>query len=745
MFTLNDMKKISPVVIVGLALTVMCLVLFIAGPDFIRNISNIAYDELIKRVNEPVKSGRIAIVDLDDASLKQFDQWPWPRYLVAELTQKIIDAGASVVAFDIVFAEKDRMSPAAIKEDINKHLHLDVELRGVPANLADFDKVFADVLEKGKIILGCSMHPVDELVSEVDTSIDPYYKERILPKGKKGNIHKSLMQANDIEIAIPILNRVASTAFFNAMNDPDGILRRNPLIWGFGLERIYPSLALEAVRMDQGISRCIVKYDEKGVLEIRLKDLVIPTDNAGRFVINYRRILENIEKSADTSFPTYSAADVLNGKVGQMALTNKIVFVGTSAAGLRDIKATPLTQFFPGVEVHATIADNILAGDMLSQPSEMAGVQFVVIALMGTFLSIFISRGKSWLSFLVSFAMILLAVKAGLVLLEKYHLVFIPAWVILSIIIIYPVLTTIKYWQEELQRKKVRDMFGTMVSKDVLHYLENNPGSFSLSGHKAEATMFYSDVTGFTTISESLDPEQVSELLNRYLSPMTEIIMQHRGYVDKYEGDLIMAEWGVPFAMDDHAVQACQAAIEQQKTLAELRPALKEEFGHEIHVRMGINSGSVTAGNMGSDKRFQYTVMGDAVNQAARFEPANKDYGTLIIIGETTYQAAKDFIEAKLLDRIVVKGKTRPVNIYELLAKKGELTPEKRNVADLYEQALRLHWDRKWDEAIECLDSVLDLDSSNGPGARMRERIIQYKGNPPPAAWAGEYVRTTKD
>jgi len=303
----------------------------------------------------------------------------------------------------------------------------------------------------------------------------------------------------------------------------------------------------------------------------------------------------------------------------------------------------------------------------------------------------------------------------------------------------------IKFWQEELQKKRVRDMFGTMVSQDVLHYLENNPESFSLSGQKAEATMFFADVAGFTTISESLEPEKLSELLNQYLSPMTEIIMNHGGYVDKYEGDLIMAEWGVPYAMADHATQACLAAIEQQEKLNELRPILKKEFGHDLYARMGINSGSVTAGNMGSDKRFQYTVMGDAVNQAARFEPTNKDYGTTIIMGETTYLQAKDAIEARLLDLIIVKGKTQPIKIYELLARKGSLSQTKQDVVRFYNQALELHWARRWDDAIESVEKALALDADDGPSSKLKERVAWYKDNPPAESWAGEYVRTTKD
>lgn len=742
-------KRVSPVALVGAIVTAICLFLFLWHPGFIEAVSNYSYDAMLRQNQSPPKSGKVVIIDIDDASMADPDlgQWPWPRYLVARLTERIFEAKASVIAFDILFSEKDRTSPQILSDRMKRHFDFDVDIKGLPENARDFDLVFARALKKGQAILGLMMHPVDDVPSSVDYSIHPDYSSWLTfsSKVKSANPCSFLIQSDTVSMAIPELMESAHTAFFNAYVDADSVVRRNPLIWAHGADRVYPSLALEAVRLDKGILQGKILFDEYGITEIRLRDIVIPTDKVGRIVLNYREIDKEAKTGFYSTFKTYSAKDVLEGRVGENELADKIVFIGTSAAALKDLRATPITQHFSGVEIHATMVDNILAGDMLLVPNYMAGVHTIAILLTGLFLTILISRGRSWLSFLISALLISVSLRLSMMLLRNYCLVFVPVWVILTVVVVYPVLTMIKFWQEELQKKKVRDMFGTMVSENVLTYLENNPESFSLSGQKAEATMFFSDVKGFTTISESLEPAKLSELLNRYLSPMTSIIMNRGGYVDKYEGDAIMAEWGVPFPMNDHAVQACLSALEQQEELAKLRPVLREEFGHDIHVRMGINSGTVTAGNMGSDRRFQYTVMGDPVNQAARFEPANKDYGTLIVMGETTYQAAKEHIEVRLLDKLIVKGKTVPILIYELLARKGGLSQEKSKIVALYETALKLHWDRKWEEAEAAIQEALSLDPNDGPCVSMLKRINGYVKNPPAQGWKGEYIRLTKD
>ena len=734
------------VILVGGVLTLCCLLPYVFKLPAVVRVSNIGHDILIRRLAAEPGSGAIAVVDLDEASLREYGQWPWPRYLLADLTAAMIAAGARVIAFDVVFAERDRTSPDVWREHIRVHRDVEVDLRAMPAELRDFDRLFADAMRKGKCILGASMLPESDNV-DPDAVVDHAYMGRYAVRSAVEDaieLADALPAAGGMILSHPALTHAAPSAFFDAQTDDDNIVRRNPLLKTLGTERVYPALALEAVRQYAGARQVIIDCDNVGLIGLGIGDLYVPTDRAGQVVVNYRRLRTNQISGFESSFPLVSAAQVLQGVAGD-ALEGRIVFVGTSAQGLRDIKATPLTANFSGVEVHATIADNILVGDVLRSPSWIVVMDVALIVLVGIGLSFLIAYLRSWVVFLLTILLVIALLAGSYLLLVNLRLAYAPTWIVLSVLLIYTVLTMLRYWGEERSRRRVRVMFGAMVSAEVLEHLEENPDCFSLQGRRAEATMFFSDLAGFTTISEALAAGQLSDLLNRYLSPMADIVMEHNGYVDKYEGDAIMAEWGVPNPVEDHATQACLAAIEQQRCLAELRPILKEDFGHELYVRMGINSGVVTAGNMGTARRMQYTVMGDAVNLAARLEPVNKDYGTSMIIGQATYKAAAKSIEVRLLDRIVVAGKTEAVEIYELIGRAGDVSQVRLDGGALYERALQMHWDRDWVGALRCLDQLAQLDHVDGAAANLRSRVEGYQVNPPRSNWGGEVVRHVKD
>ena len=729
----------------GLTLTALCLALFVARPELLQPLSSVTFDAFARHAARAPACDRIAIVDIDEDSLARHGQWPWSRCLLAELTDRILEAGPGVLAFDIVFAEPDRTSPHVLGSLLRERFGRQVGITGLADEFHDFDALFAGSLTNAPTILGCYMHLTDSGTEPTPTN-DPHFRGHTLTRAEDGTASPApwLLQSGGVTAPLPELRAAAaSTAFFNATPDADNIVRTTPLLVASGPERIYGSLALEAARLLSGRANVLVEYGSQGVQSIRVGKTRIPTDAAGRMALNFRQLNTCPRSGVTGSYSRFSAADILDGCTDITALEGKVVFVGTSAPGLRDLRTTPVCREFAGVEIHATALDNILSGDMLvNSPDWFPGAHAAAILLLGVGLTIGIHRGRAILSMVLTLTVVSACLVCAFLSFSRLGMVFLPTWLIVTTMLVYLTLTGLKYWEEEQHRKRLRTMFGTMVSHEVLSYMDKNPESFSLKGKKTEATMLFCDIANFTSISERLAPEQLSQLLNRYFTPMTELVMARNGYVDKFEGDLIMAVWGVPFATDDHAVQACLAALEQQQRLALLRPQLKEEFGVDVYARTGINTGTVTAGNMGSDKRFSYTVLGDAANQAARFEPANKLYGTSIIVGAATYTAARNSVEARFLDRIFVRGKSHPVDVYELLAPRGTLSQKDAEKARLYQEAWDQHAARQWDDALALLDQLLELVPDDAPAAVLHQRITTYQRDPPPSTWTGEWQAT---
>ncbi len=427
---------------------------------------------------------------------------------------------------------------------------------------------------------------------------------------------------------------------------------------------------------------------------------------------------------------------------------DKIALIGVSLLELHDNKYTPFFNFkgsqtlMPGVETHAHAIQTMLDEKYISKTP--FAIDFILIVLLGILTSVFVFFLRPVFGGLIAIIFSILVALGSYWVFIKYS-----AWLYLTPIIINVISSYVgnviyQFLSEQKEKKKIRGMFQTYMSPKVLKYLEDHPDAFSLSGEKREATMFFSDVQGFTTISESLSAEELSEVLNKYLSPMTDICMKYDGYVDKYEGDAIMCDFGVPMIDNDHALKACYATLDQQEKLLTLREEIKRDHNVDIIVRMGVNSGVVSAGNMGSSHRFQYTVMGDAVNQASRFEGANKQYGTFKMIGESTYALVKDHVEVRILDRLVVKGKLVPITVYELICRKGEITKEQAQIRDLFTEAIETYWDRKWDEAIKKFEQAIAVTGEDPPSTVFISRCKAFKENPPAENWQGEFVMTTK-
>ena len=428
-------------------------------------------------------------------------------------------------------------------------------------------------------------------------------------------------------------------------------------------------------------------------------------------------------------------------------LRGKLVLVGPYGNWSKDVLKTPYPNPMPGPEVHLAALGAALTGSFLQLPPFWAPPALLVLGALVALLIILATSQP-----ILRLALLLLAALGYAVL-----TFFVQDKLSLVLPLVNPALTLLlggigclsyEFVLEQREKRRVRGMFSTMVSPEVLAYMQADPDRFRLTGEKKTATIFFSDLAGFTTISESVSAEDLAKILNRYLTPMSNLVTKYGGYIDKYAGDAIMADFGVPVwpdpDADSHAWKACWSALEQQERLQTLKQELKAEYGCDIDARMGINTGEVAAGNMGSEQKFQYTVMGDAVNQAARFEPANKPFDTHIMIGGKTYEMAKDKIEARFLANMIVKGKTEPVPCYELLAKKGELPETKATVVRIFEEGWKLHAEKKFHEAIAKFDEALAIDAHDGPSKAYRKICEGFLKTPPPEGWAGEYIQTSK-
>lgn len=424
----------------------------------------------------------------------------------------------------------------------------------------------------------------------------------------------------------------------------------------------------------------------------------------------------------------------------------KIALVGVTLPELHDNRYTPFYSYngkhrlMPGVETHAHALQTMLDQNYLKKTP--ITINIILIFILSYLIAFCVKTMRPLLSGILSLFLIILIGVAGIIAFS--HNILIPLIPNITVIILaYFGSVGYQYFSEEQEKKKIRNMFKTYTSPKVLKYLEENPETFSLKGEKREATVFFSDVASFTSVSEMLPAERLSSLLNEYLSPMTDILMRYGGYVDKYEGDAIMCDFNVPFLDPDHSWKACYAALDQQKYLAENREYFKKKYEALINVRYGINTGIVSAGNMGSKHRFQYTVMGDTVNQASRFEGANKFYGTNIIIGEQTYENAKDRIEARLLDKIVVVGKKKAVMVYELIARKDQLNDQEGNLIEHYQTGLKHYFAREWSKAISNFRKGLAI-KEDPPSRILLSRTKNYLNEPPDKNWQGEFILPTK-
>ncbi len=703
---------------------------------FLQTVDNRVADAMF-RVRGPIPTtGRVVIVDIDERSIARLGQWPWPRTVLADLLQRLTAAGARVVGFDIVFAEPDRTSPASIVTRLAR-TDLPPALRRHLKALPDNDQVFAEVIGRSPVVLGYIFETGTNTAGGGDTPF-PSITVRPRPPGVAFS-DMNLPRAQRAILNTPTIAVAETEGFLNFFPDPAGTVRRSPLFILYQ-DIPYPSMAFEVFRLGTATETVTIEAGgqryHRGwtVTGIDIGDRFIPTDEAGRLVINFR--------GPARTFPYIPAIEVLEGKADDQ-VRDRFVIIGTSAAGLLDLRSTPFAPVCPGVEVNATIIDNLLAADPLrhDQFTEQ-GVTFLSLIGGGLLITILLTVAGPVAGGGTGLLLLGVLVAGDYWFLFRRGILIGITYPVLGLTFVFLVVTLANYLWAGRQKRFIETAFSRYVSPQVVRQLVADPGRLRLAGEQRQASILFSDIRGFTTLSETMEPDALGRFMNRYLTEMSDIIMAHDGMVDKFIGDAIMAVWGAPVTDDHHATKAVRAALAMQDRLTELRPAWEAEGLPTIAIGVGINSGLVSAGNFGSRQRFDYTVIGDEVNLASRLEGANKAYGTTVIISEHTRALVTEPLFCRFLDLVRVKGKKQPVRIYEPLLF-GEPDPALAAEVERYQAAIDLYYDRQFAAAHDRF-AALATDHPHPLYTLYQERSRHFQEEPPPADWDGVFVFTTK-
>jgi adenylate cyclase len=728
---------------IGLFFTFLSLVVYAMGIPFLNMIELKAYDLHFLSRGAVAPGKEVAIVGIDEKSIDRLGRWPWPRARIAELIDKLGASGAKVVAFDIVFAEPDQSSGAAMFQDLQSRV-ADREAKAAleaAAREADNDARLAAALARNpNVILGyfffTSQEEIDHrkvVKGEGDAYAIPsrFAPVRYLEKAAPPPVPKAVgVERNITQLA----GAASSFGYFNTVPDTDGTVRWVPLAMQYG-DDIYPHLALEAVRRYLGAPPLFLNAAEYGVDSIQIGTTDIPTDEHGRLLVNFR--------GGAKTFPHYSVVDVLNNTVPADAFKNRIVLVGATAIGIYDVRVTPFSGVFPGVEIHANVIDNILRNDAVSRPDWIVIFDVAAILLIGVLLSYVISRVKPVVATLFAIGL-LVAYAVG----NEFVFTAGETWLTaiypgMTMVLVFGGVTTYRILTEERKKREIKDAFSRYVAPSLVQDILKDPSKLVLGGEERRLTVFFSDIRGFTTISEGLTPQMLVKVINDYLTPMTDIVLKNGGTVDKYMGDAIMAFWGAPVWQDDHAARAARTALEMMERLRELQVEWEKRGIPRLDIGIGLSTGSLTVGNMGSHLRFDYTVMGDSVNLGSRLEGLNKEYGTHIIVPKFTYEDIKDEFILRQLDLIRVKGKKVPVRIYELMGRK-DADSRLREAAGLFEEGLAAYMNRDWDKAEYQFRRTQSVLPGDGPSAVFLKRVLGMRETALPDDWDGVYVMTKK-
>ncbi len=709
----------------------------------ITRLDAIIYDAKVVLSMPRKMDDRIVILDIDEKSLAEIGRWPWGRDKLATLVNNLFDKyHAAVLGMDVVYAERD---------DSSGLMHLEAlagrQLKDSPAFQAalqdlrpqlDYDALFAQALKGRPVALGYFM-------STEEKNALGMLPAPVLPAGTFSGRSIDFRSFTGYGANLELLQKAAASAgFFNMVPDYDGSTRRIPML----VEcqgAYYESLSLAMVRLYLGNPKVVPGFPSasKSYQAMEWIDLPtvqgilrIPVDETVSSLVPFR--------GYQGSFHYIPAADVIAGRAKVEDLQHKIVILGTTAAGLKDLRVAPVGNVYPGVEVHANLIGGMLDGAIKYRPSYVLGADVVIMLLAGGVMVFLLPLLSASRASIASFIVLLFLLSVNFAFWQAGNLVLPLANSLLLVFLLYAVNMSWGYFVESRSKRQFTELFGQYVPPELVDEMAKNPEGYSMDGRKAELTVLFSDIRGFTTISEGLEPDQLATLMNLYLGAMTEVVRDNRGTLDKYIGDAIMAFWGAPMEDPGHAKNAVLTAIKMQQALVELNKTLVDKGWPELKIGVGVNTGIMTVGDMGSPVRKAYTVMGDAVNLGSRLEGITKQYGVGIIVGETTREKLKKDFVFRELDRVKVKGKDEPVGIYEPLGLEGEPSRAEMEELKMWAQFLRSYRAQDWDAAEVTL---LNLSRANPRYLYEKvysDRISHYRKEAPGADWDGSWKFDTK-
>jgi len=735
---------------VAISIAIFVSIFNIYYPNVVKNFDNKLKDYMFIYRGIKEDSKNVVIIDIDEESLKELGQWPWSRNKIAIILENLTKKGVGVIGFDIVFAEEDQSSPHKVLNNLN--IHAD--------NVPNYDTIFNTVVSQTPTVLGYQFELEEkEYIKKEELNIPAL----IIEKNKNAGEDMLINAKGTILNHLSLQDSAYTSGFFNNIPDNNGIVRSVPMVIRYD-DQIYPSLSLEIIRVSSGINKVFINYSELGVENIQIGDFIIPTDRYGRLIVNYR--------GPTKTFKYISALEIYNNTFKSSEIEGKIAIVGTSAAGLNDLRAIPFESVYPGVEVHANAIDNILTSDFLSQPNWIDGANLIIIFSIALLSTLILTFTPFWFNPIALFILIGVSLIGSFQALFNYGIILNTFLPLITIILSIFITTFLDYVFEVKNEAMIKKKFASKVSHDVMESLLENPDSNVFSATSKEITVFFSDIRGFTNISEVIQDENILiEFLNEYMDPMTDIIIKEQGTIDKFIGDAIMAYWNAPGNVPNHADKAVIATLKQLYAVKSLNKKLRFDKRFKSIVKMsdkqnipivdigiGLNTGIAIAGEMGSTQRSDYTVIGDPINLGARLESLCKYYDSKCNISNFTKERLTGNYIFRYLDLVQVKGKSKPVEIWQVIDYDNEIDfsnnkeklynisrDELDNELLTYNKAIDMYKNGFFKDAMEIFKELNNrTNKTNNKIYNIYFERCEHYINYPPSDFDGVFIHTTK-